>query len=175
MFQNDKGSSKAKCPICGKMRTKLADHAIRIHNMNPVVAKGLRSQTGQNHRSRQPAKRKSQRFLCSVTGCSKAVKKPHNHLKDTHGIKDNILYRKLLRQMVPFKDVAIRTESEETEEDDKEQERRAMKKILKKSRKYLKRVEEANDESICSSDEDWLHGRVKELYKEKIGWFISIP
>ena len=100
MWMSSKGNSgKAKCPICKEFKSKLRDHLVRVHKMNPNTAKTIRSRTGQSHQSRQAIKRPSKSTICPIASCGKAVKKPHNHLRDTHKITDPILYKRLLNKI----------------------------------------------------------------------------
>ena len=100
---NKKGDrAKAKCPICKQHRFKLNDHLVRIHKMNPNTAKTIRSKSGQSHLSRQASRKRIHRpVTCPIASCGKTIKRPHNHLKDTHKITDPILYKKFLSKIIP--------------------------------------------------------------------------
>lgn len=173
-LENKEKSNKSKCPVCGEMRSKLADHVIRKHKMDKTTAKALRSQTRQNHVTRK-AKRVHKPYICPLKMCAKIVKRPHNHLKDTHKIKDNRLYRKLLDKMVPFETVSDVTESEESDtefesdEEDRE-EYRLVEKIMRKSDTgYFKKNEHDPVNSEDSEDDDWLEKKVQEVRQKETG------
>ena len=78
---------------------------MRVHKLSAENAKALRCQTGQMHSNRKikgEKERKTKRRVyprrtCNVTGCSKTPRRLENHLKDTHKITDQVIYRKLLK------------------------------------------------------------------------------
>ena len=152
------------------MRTNLKDHAIRVHKMSLMNAKALRSQTKQMHRNRVAKKRVYHPYVCPVPMCGKVIKRPHNHLKDTHRIKDKKMYQFYLDKMESFIDVDDRTESEFEEEysSDNDNELKVVKKILKKGGiDYLRRVKDEIVNSEDESDKDWLEVKVNEVAEKK--------
>ena len=182
-FEKRKVKAKTKtviCPFCGAERANLKDHAMRVHKLTEENAKALRSQSGQMHQGRKilSGERKTKRRnyplkLCPVTGCSKSIRRMENHLKDTHKIKDNKLYKELLHNATVLEefdsepDCSI-SEGEESEDDDY----RNFKGLLKTGGiKYLRRVEGLAVASDDSSDDDWLESTTVQMAMKKTGIF----
>lgn len=99
---------KDKCWICGQERTNINDHLSRVHKMSADVVKVVKSrkrlETRQAVSAGSFATKARQRtsFHCPVPECQdKVVARLHNHLRATHGIKDNLIFKKLVRQAVP--------------------------------------------------------------------------
>ena len=59
----------------------------------------MRSRTGQMQQQIKARKRIHQSIICPIACCGKAIKRPHNHLKQTHKITDPVLYQRLLSKI----------------------------------------------------------------------------
>ena len=135
--------------------------------MDSLMAKALKSQLGDSHkeRAKNAKKRTYKPYLCSVPMCAKVIKRPHNHLKQTHKITNKKIYERYLRHMKPYKIIEEETEDESSEttddSDDTEDERRSLKKIIRSER------QQTYEENSDSSDEDWVQSKMKELSKKK--------
>ena len=108
-----------------------------VHKLSAEDAIGLGTQTNQIHcnryikseGSRKTKRRTYQKRYCPVTGCSKLVASLENHLRQTRKVKDNKVYKKLLKNAIVHEE--LKTESDctttESESDDYQEFKRMMK------------------------------------------------
>ena len=83
-----------------------------------------------------------------------------SHLRETHKISDDKIYKKLLRESIVQEDLETESECSTTESEDKY---RKFKKILqRRGGKYLARTKGKVKVSDDSSNEDWLHQCLKQ-------------
>ena len=142
--------------------------------MDLMNAKALKSQTGQIHLNRKPKGRVYEKRVCPVPTCNKVVARIHNHLKATHQVKSENVYRKLLKEAVVYKELATQSESDsgdssEREDDEYEQ----VKRILKTGGiGYLRNVQDVPVDTDDSSDEDWLAVKTCEVAEKNSGMFL---
>ena len=140
---------------------------MKVHKLSAENAKALRSQTGQTHvnrkikpeKQRKTKRRVYPRRTCNVTGCSKTPRRLENHLKDTHKITDQKLYRKLLKQAAVVKEFETESECSANESEDSEEEYRAVKKVIRDTNIY--------DDIIDEDDEDWVKMLQAKFSKNK--------
>ena len=91
----------------------------------------------------------------------KIVCRIHNHLRDTHKIKDEKVYKKLLNKAVDHKELLTESESESSSSEDEDSDRRLIRSLLKVGgKKYLRTVRNELLDTDDSSDEDWLETKV---------------
>ena len=96
-----------------------------------------------------------------------------SHLRETHKIGDDKIYKKLLREAIIQDDLVTESECSTTGSED---EYRKFKKILKiRGGKYLARTKDKVKVSDDSSDEDWLHQCLKQkrFKKSKLDFVIK--
>ena len=76
-----------------------------VHKVTVENAEALNIKTGQVHQNhkikydelRETKKRTYKKRYCSVTGCSKVLVRLENHLRQTHKIRDDKVFKKLLK------------------------------------------------------------------------------
>ena len=133
-----------------------------VQNLSPENATALKSLTNQIHcsrcikpeESRKTKRRVYPKKYCLVTGCSEVAVRMESHLRETHKISDDKIYKKLLREAIIQEDLETESESE-CSTTGSEDEYRKFKKILKiRGGKYLARTIGKVKVSDDSSDED---------------------
>ena len=147
-----------------------------VHKITEENAEALKIQTGQVHQNRKikpdelrkTKKRTYKKRYCSVTGCSKVLVRLENHLRQTHKIKDDSVFKKLLKMAVDYEELKTESECSETESEDNYEafKKRLKRDARKKSKKERSRVNNIKD----NSDEEWLAKclRDKEFKESKI-------
>ena len=137
--------------------------------MDKENAKLLKNQTGQMHLSKKKAKRVHEKMVCPVTDCRKIVRRIHNHLRDTHKIKDQSLYRKLLKKATPYQELDTESEFESSSEEEDEDEYQLMKGIVRSGGANYLKGGKSNGDSDYTSDEDWLEIKLHQVTRAKYG------
>ena len=115
-------SSTTKCPICALERTNLKIHLIKIHIIDKINAKGVKSQQGTfKQQKRKPdAERKTKPRTykgknCLIPSCCKIPVRLKNNLREAHKIKIKKLCKKLLWEPVPVQEYFTQSEVENSE------------------------------------------------------------
>jgi len=137
----------------------------------------LKSQFGLNHQKRPilpVEERKSKRRVykkksCPITGCSKVVVRIENHLRATHKIKDDRIYKKYLKMA---RDQIVEqfqsSESEPSEESESETEYRRFQAIVhKEGKEYAKKFKNIPVDSADSDDDDWFLSKAIKFAEKK--------
>ena len=158
---------------------------MRVHSLAEDNALALKSQYGLYKKKailsddvRKGKKRNYQKRYCPVVGCSKVVKRIQNHLKQTHKIKGQKIYIKLLNESKKsiIKDMPEEEEEEEEETevsdggDGEESDYVVFRDLVSRpeSQRYLRTIENNEDDDISDSeDEDWLVSQTKKWAQTK--------
>ena len=151
-----------------------------VHNLSPENAAALKrpikfiavvpsnhKNLGKQNEGYNPKK------YCPVAGCSKVAVRMESHLRETHKISDDKIYKKLLQEAIIQEDLETELECSTTGSEDAY---RKFKKILKtRGGKYLARTKGKVKVSDDSSDEDWLHQCLKQkrFKKSKLDFLIK--
>ena len=156
---------------------------MRVHSLAEDNALALKSQYGLYKKKailsddvRKGKKRNYQKRYCPVVGCSKVVKRIQNHLKQTHKIKGQKIYIKLLNESKKsiIKDMPEEEEEEEETEvsdggDGEESDYVVFRDLVSRpeSQRYLRTIENNEDDISDSEDEDWLVSQTKKWAQQK--------
>ena len=97
-----------------------------VHKITEGNAEALKIQTGPVHQNgkikpdelRKTKKRTYKKRYCSVTGCLTVLVRLENHLRQTHKIKDDKVFKKLLKMAVDYEELKTESECSETESED---------------------------------------------------------
>ena len=108
-----------------------------VHNLSLENAAALKSLTNQIHcshsikpeESRKTKRKVYPKKYCPVTGCSKIAVRMENHLRETHKVSDDKIYKKLLREAIIQEDLETESECSTTGSEDQY---RKFTKILKR-------------------------------------------
>ena len=169
-------SATTKCPICALERTNLKIHLIKIHGVDEINAKGVKSQLGMfKKRKKKPdaeRKRKPRNYKrrnCPIPSCFKIHVRLENHLRETHKIKSEKLRKKLLREAVPVEEYSTESEVNNSECESSSDELFHLKKVLKKGGKhYISSPIQTIVVSEDSDDADWL-AETCNRYRNQLG------
>ena len=124
-----------------------------VHKLSEENALALKSQYGLYRKRkiipdslRKTKKRKYPKCQCPVTGCSKVVARIENHLRQTHKVKCNKLFKKLMHDSKEkyVKDLSSEESEEEENSSSEESDYIQLKKIVQRPQtmKYLEMVKD---------------------------------
>lgn len=138
-----------------------------VHGLTEENARALRTQTAQMNyegKIKPECKRKGKqrhyrKRVCPVTGCAKVVVRLENHLRQTHRVDDQKIYKRLLREASYFEE--YKTESDASLTDTTGSDEEYFKTAIKKVKKVPVTVSDSSD----TSDDDWLQKFRKDREK----------
>ena len=152
-----------------------------VHKLTTENAEALKSQTNQIHQDRSvkaegnrktTKKRRYKKDTAQSLGALQVVIRLDNHMRQTHKIMNDKVFKKLLKEALVYEE--LKTESEtDYSEPESESEYQVFRKLMKRGgARYLKRIKADIIDSDDSSDEDWLLKDVigKHFKRSKFQW-----
>ena len=114
------------CPFSGKAKMNLKIHTMLVLKIMEETTEGLKIQTGTVHQNckippdelRKTKKRTYEKQYYLVTGSSKVLVRLENDLRQNNHIKDDKVFKKLLKMVVDYEELKTESECSETESKD---------------------------------------------------------
>ena len=146
---------KVTCPVCNKEIVDLKRHLINIHKWDSRDARLARQNLGLRLQKKSPKRVRKER-ICPYENCGKVVKCLKNHLRQTHRIRDDNLFKECLKQALYSVEEMKYSSSSDLDASDVERKKTGCSCTMKKRQRKRQCYHFDSDDGDKDEDADWI-------------------